>query len=103
MIDKGLPAATNLYGILDNELTRLHNLLLAHLANDRGTMSHHIGNQGFGGSSGFGHTPPFYVQERITKIQDMILSTVLAHDEKLQEKIAEFALMSKDGDTKDEL
>ena len=99
MVDKSSSTALNLYGILDNELTRLHNLLLVHLNEaQRSSMSQMIGNQGFGGSSGFGHTPAYYVQERIIKIQDLILSTVLAHDEKLQEKIAELALMSKDSE-----
>ena len=92
---KSNQAAINIYAILDNEMARMHSLMLAYLA----LPKHDTYQQSYGGlSSGtsfsghqHGNVPAIY--KRITDIQDLLLKALVAHDEVIQEKVAELALM----------
>jgi hypothetical protein len=87
--------AVNLYGILDNELQRLHELLKIQLSTPYVTDSYqqtytsaHVNIMGQHVYSG----PAATTYNRILVIQKLIIDSMLNHDEALQEKIAEFAL-----------
>lgn len=79
----------NLYGILDNEMSRMHALLQAYLAlpsEDNGYgVSHH---RSF--SSKRQDIPELY--KRIIHMQDTLLTALASHDKLIQDKVAELAL-----------
>jgi hypothetical protein len=78
----------NLYGILDNELSRMHDLMRVYLAlpkedvmTSRYSTSIPIPNSNLG-----------EIYKRITTLQDLLLQSLISHDKLLQERIAEMAL-----------
>lgn len=92
MSEEQKPVALNIYGVLDNELGRMHQLMLTYLALTQYPAQPYHSNHG---SS---HSPAdmseFY--KRITKMQDMLMGVAAKHDELIQQKVAELALT---GDT----
>ena len=76
----------NLYGILDNELSRMHDLMRIYLSLPKdqaiNTYSIHASPP-----SGMGK-----IFERIVGMQDLLLQSLISHDKELQERIAELAL-----------
>ena len=82
----------NLYGIMDNELQRMHTLLNTFL-----TLPNQV-NQNNGYSSYGSSTSEIY--KRIVTMQDLLLQSVISHDRELQERIAELALMDKQSESK---
>ena len=89
----------NLYGILDNEMGRMHALLQVYmtLPQDQGYP------RGSGGLSSFGHSSPGtqipMLYKRIIEMQDLLLKAVVAHDAVIQDKIAELALTGDKDET----
>jgi len=79
----------NLYGILDNELTRMHQLMALLIQqpteqhNDIGNHYSHSSYSNNNMSAAFG---------RIVELQHILTQALIAHDKLLQEKIAELAL-----------
>lgn len=87
-------AAINIYAILDNEMARMHALLQTYMTlpqKDHYTSSY----GGLSSSSSFSShqngIPQIY--RRILDIQDLLLKALVSHDEIIQEKVAELALM----------
>lgn len=81
----------NLYGILDNELSRMHDLMRVYLAMPKEDVMY--GQHTNGGRSSM--PPQNYMGEvyrRITTLQDLLLQSLISHDKELQERIAELAL-----------
>jgi hypothetical protein len=81
--------ATNIYSVIDNELSRMHKLLHWYLQLPRGTATT---NQ-----STYQSTSELY--KRIVAMQDVTLKMASEVDPAIQEKIAELALL---GDGKNE-
>jgi len=80
----------NLYGIMDNELARMHELMRVYL-----TMPKEEIRYSQHGNGGLSSVPQNYLGEiyrRITTMQDLLLQSVISHDRELQERIAELAL-----------
>lgn len=83
----------NLYGILDNELQRMHALLLvqtnaavSEYGANSGTLSSY---RSFQTSNSIFAAKTY---ERIVHMQDLLLTAITTHDEAVQEKVAELAL-----------
>jgi hypothetical protein len=78
--------AVNLYGILDNELSRMHELMRVYLTLPKeDIMTSRYANTNI-------TAPMGEIYKRITTLQDLLLQSVISHDKTLQEKIAELAL-----------
>ena len=88
----------NLYGILDNELNRMHDLMRIYLSLPRDSQQQQYTTYSSNGSSPVNHSGMGKIYERIVNLQDLLLQSVISHDKVLQEKIAELALTG----TKDE-
>lgn len=86
--------ALNLYGILDNELARMHGLIHAFITVDQqSSVSHHNHNSYGPGGSPSAHTYDCAeLYKRIVAMQDLLLHSVISHDKVLQERVAELAL-----------
>jgi hypothetical protein len=88
----------NLYGILDNEMTRMHQLLQTYM-----TLPQEQTYSRGGGLSSFGQTSPGtqipMLYKRIIDMQDLLLKAVVAHDAVIQDKIAELALTGAKDET----
>jgi len=83
-----IKTAVNLYGILDNELARMHELMQVYLklpTSQPGSYSNNVSM-----NSNHYHMPVIF--EKISKIQDVLLQAVVSHDKVLQDKVAELAL-----------
>lgn len=83
----------NLYGLVDNELARMHTLMQTYL-----TLPADSSSAGYGGLSSarsFGSAPSQIpiIYKRITELQDLLVKSLIAHDQLLQDKIAEVAMM----------
>lgn len=90
--------AINLYGVYNQELARMHDLLKAGLASpDQHT--HHYGgiNRGYTGHSS--HLTEM-VFNRIMELQNILIAALKTHDPAIQEKVAELALT---GENKEEI
>jgi hypothetical protein len=82
--------AVNLYGILDNELSRMHELMRVYLTLPKEDIM-------TGRYASTNTTAPMgEIYKRITALQDLLLQSVISHDKVLQEKIAELALTGVD-------
>lgn len=90
---KSNQAAINIYAILDNEMSRMHSLMQAYLALPKETTY----SSSYGGLSSTNslssHAPVPAIYKRIIEMQDLMLKALVAHDEVIQEKVAELALM----------
>lgn len=90
-------APVNLYGILDNELSRMHDLMRVYLAMPKEEVMYGQHTNGRINS-----TPPQnYMGEiyrRIATLQDLLLQSLISHDKELQERIAELALIGVNKD-----
>ncbi len=89
--------AVNLYGILDNELVRMHELLRIHLS---AASAHYQPHQPMGSynhhSSMSAASDASEIYKRIISLQDLLVQSIITHDKELQEKIAELALTGVD-------
>jgi hypothetical protein len=99
---KDLKSAHNIYSLLDNELSRLHEFMERTAPIDEYLM------RSGGGSGGFQRfSAPEQdllrqrnvVYSRIKEIQDIVLKAFATHDAAVQEKVAELALTSSSGDS----
>lgn len=72
--------ATNIFGVLDNELERMHAMLLLSLQ---------------GKEVRIGADSMASVYSQIKKMQEVIMEVAKTHDPAIQEKIAEMALTGK--------
>lgn len=91
--NKGIPL--NLYGIMDAELARMHQLMHAYMALPKASdpYSHHGSHySSAGASSGGPHSNMGAIYQRIVTMQDLLLQSLISHDKELQERIAELAL-----------
>ena len=97
-------AAINIYAILDNEMARMHALLQTYMTLPKEESYHRPNYGGLSSHSSFsshGGMPQIY--KRILDIQDLLLKALVSHDEIIQEKVAELALMgNSDSETKEE-
>lgn len=92
--------AINIYTILDNELTRMHALLQTYLTLPKDPPQYSSAHSSYASSSSHSGMPLFY--NRICHIQDLLLQALVSHDEIIQEKVAELALMGNaDSETKE--
>jgi len=80
----------NLYGILDNELARMHDLMRIYLALPKEEPMYQQRTNGGHSSTSHGHLGEIY--RRITTLQDLLLQSLISHDAELQNRIAELAL-----------
>lgn len=98
-MSKEIKQTLNLYGILDNEMARMHALLQTYM-----TLPQQDSHNPYGGLSAnrsfssHGGSPEIY--KRIIKMQDLLLEAVVSHDEIIQEKVAELALTGDADETK---
>jgi hypothetical protein len=81
----------NLYGILDNELSRMHDLMRVYLALPKEDIMYSQHTNG-GRSSAVPQNHLGEVYRRIVNLQDLLLQSLISHDKLLQERIAELAL-----------
>lgn len=81
----------NLYGILDNELARMHVLMHAFINDNKGSSVDQYGNHNHEVAEIF---------KRVVTMQDLLLQSLISHDRLLQERIAELALMGKQSESK---
>lgn len=86
--------ALNLYGILDNELARMHTLMQTYLALPSHNPHQHgsYSSGGISSATGFSSSQMPVIYRRINEIQDMLMLAVKAHDPAIQVAIAELAL-----------
>lgn len=83
--------ALNIYGVLDNELTRLHRLVETYLHhNERSARDMRYGHGGYPS-----HEDAGAIYRRILEIQNIMLQAVAGSDAKIQEAVAELALTGK--------
>ena len=88
-----LKQALNIYGVLDNELTRLHRLVETYLHHEQRQSR---GGMGYGGNAGYpGYEDANSIYRRIIEIQNIMLQAVAGSDTKIQEAVAELALTGK--------
>lgn len=98
-MSKDLRQPLNLYGILDNELSRMHDLMRVYLAMPKEeTMYGQHTNGGRSSMPPQNHMGEIY--RRITTLQDLLLQSLISHDKELQERIAELALTGVKDETK---
>jgi hypothetical protein len=100
-MDKG-KVVVNIYGILDNELTRMHALLQTYMTLPKNDdYNSRYGGGGLSSSSSFSshNTGIPMIYQRIMEIQDLMLKALVAHDEVIQAKIAELALTGDKDET----
>ena len=92
----------NLYEILDNEMARMHQLLLAYLALPKEDGYSHSSYGGLNSGSAFNstHANVIPIYKRIMEMQDLMLKALVAHDEIIQEKVAELALTGENDEAK---
>lgn len=83
-------AALNMYGILDNELTRMHELMRAFMTLPK-DPPHYSSHSSYGGHPYTSDLGEIY--KRIITMQDLLMQSLISHDKDLQERIAELALM----------
>ena len=79
--------AVNLYGIVDNELARMHELLHIMIASQDRKASQPNMSYSYNGS-----TDPNAIVQRIMQIQNHLVEAMLSSDKQLQERVAELAL-----------
>lgn len=72
--------AKNIYGIIDQELDRMHQLLRLEMELHKGTHGIQYG----------------VFMRRILEMQEIILKAAASHDGVIQEKVAEMALLSQE-------
>lgn len=81
--------AVNVYGVLDNELERMHELLRVYMSMpkhpDRHMSAHYSNSQPSHGDLGT-------IYKRIIDMQQIMLTALASHDKNIQEKVAELAL-----------
>lgn len=88
--------AINLYGIFNEELNRMHDLLKFTLSNINTTPSdpnifpqyHHKSK-----------LDPYHIYNRIHELQEFLANAIKSHDPLIQEKIAELALTGDQNET----
>ena len=94
-----LKQAINIYGVLDNELTRLHRLVETYLHHEqRQSRDMRYGHSGYPG-----HEDAGAIYRRILEIQNIMLQAVAGSDAKIQEAVAELALTGKPSLPPDEI
>ena len=81
--------SVNLYGIMDAELARMHQLLHAYMALPKDPIQY--GSYSSAGAGG-PHSNMGTIYQRIIEMQNLLLQSLITHDKELQERIAELAL-----------
>jgi hypothetical protein len=85
--------AVNLYGILDNELQRMHDLLKVYMTLPKDEMRYtHINSSTYMPQT----SSISEIYKRILEIQSTLLENVITSDRSIQDKIAELALTGKE-------
>lgn len=91
--------ALNIYGVLDNELARLHRLVETYLHHEqRQSRDMRYGHGGYPS-----HEDAGAIYRRILEIQNIMLQAVAGSDAKIQEAVAELALTGKPSLPPDEI
>ena len=92
----------NLYGVLDKELARMHDLLKTYLTLPKEPSGPSYGGANYGSysSNTATHSNIPIMYSRIVEIQDLLMKALVAHDVLLQNKIAELALTGVADETK---
>lgn len=75
----------NMFGILDNELARMHSLMQHYTSLNAGRSNNY-------GSYGMGSSEAHEIYARILQMQEILLKAIATHDGTIQEKVAELAL-----------
>lgn len=100
--------ALNIYGVLDNELARLHRMVETFAIHNERYSNRYpdrfggLGGPGFGSSSS-GPLNVNAIYDRIIEIQNIMLTAVASSDAKIQEAVAELALIGKPSFPPDEI
>ena len=94
--------AVNIYGILDNEMTRMHQLMQTYLTLPQQDQQYGSSRNygGLSGSSFSSHGAMPAIYKRILEMQDLMLKALVTYDEVLQNKVAELALTGDTGEAK---
>lgn len=83
----------NLYGIMDAELARMHQLMHAYMSLPKDPHTQYSSHYSSAGSTAGGpHSNMGAIYQRIITMQDLLLQSLISHDKELQERIAELAL-----------
>lgn len=91
--------AINIYSVYDNELERMHTLLLHYMAMPKDQDHRHgYPPPGMSGSSHV-HADLSVIYKRIQQLQDVLVKCIKERDEAIQDKVAELALTG-DSETK---
>jgi hypothetical protein len=81
--------ALNVYGLMDNEMARMHDLFQVYLTMPKHNSLHMNGTS-------YGHQPSHtelpVIFNRIIEMQQIIMSSLAGSDELIQQKVAELAL-----------
>ena len=86
--------ALNAYSVLDNELSRMHELMRTAMARGSGFEREYMHNRYQSIGNGMDHGVPSIemVYQRILQMQDAVMKAAADVDPVIQEKIAELAL-----------
>ena len=82
----------NLYGIMDNELARMHNFMIAYMSLPKEHTNQKYSTSYASNTAGSTHSDLGEIYKRIIQMQDLLLQSLISHDKELQERIAELAL-----------
>ena len=89
--------AINLYGVYNQELARMHDLMKTAMQNNQASHSYGSINHGYHGGSNNHLFEALY--QRTLELQNVLIAALKTHDPAIQEKVAELALTG----TKDEI
>lgn len=81
--------AINLYGVYNEELTRMHALMQTYLQLPKDPHGYGSINRGYQPHPS-DHMPVIY--QRIVELQNILIAALQSHDPLIQEKVAELAL-----------
>lgn len=85
--------SVNIYSVLNDELSRMHDLMKVYLNLPKDPASYSSSSLG---AMVAPHTMVTPIYKRITEIQDILLKAIKEHDAIVQQKVAELAIMGKE-------
>lgn len=88
----------NIYGIFDNELTRMHELVARTAEYEARAITQHAMQQAHSSYTNTytPHSSVSTVYKRLRELQDVLIAAMTGRDEIIQQKVAELALTGDD-------